>query len=101
MLWSLSLRKCPRFRGRLGTTPLSSMDCESTGWNSQTLEGLNSRDHYYAMHMFLKKNLIGCDGCHFTASYCVSSFTDVDSNCSISSAVTSLSNINPCSTEIQ
>ena len=29
MLWSLSLRKCPRFRGRLGTTPLSSMDCES------------------------------------------------------------------------
>ena len=29
MLWSLSLRKCPRVRGRLGTTPLSSMDCES------------------------------------------------------------------------
>ena len=29
MLWSLSLRKCPRFRGRLRTTPLSSMDCES------------------------------------------------------------------------
>ena len=100
MLWSLSLRKCPRFRGRLGTTPLSSMDCESTGWNSQTLEGLNFRDHYYAMHiLFLFLNLIGCDGCHFTASYCVSSC--VDSNCSISSAVTSLSSINPCSTVIQ
>ena len=45
MLWSLSLRKSPRFRGRLGTTPLSSMDCESNYIHHQlvmTLKGVSS-----------------------------------------------------------